>query len=459
MTYNLPAKSMPKFKTAFFSLLLSILALNLSSQPTQISLRDAITSAYNNNANILKTEYSIESQEFNIKESYGNILPDLTLSTGWTRTNQVIEEGTVNIGGINVPIGRQSSTTDNYNLSLRTNVTLFDGLASYDNIDLQKRTKRKLEITLEKLRQDVALKVLSDYITVLKNDQIVVINQATLDDSKAQLERIKIFVEVGKRTLSDVYKQDVVVAQNELAVEQAINNLNKSIADLAFDANLPIDRSYAVVKTEFVTAVSYESLEDYVERNSNVPALVSNSIKNRYDYRTSVYNLSIMQTNIDIAQGLLLFPTLTGFSSYSLSGNKFDKLTNQKVFTVGLTLSYPIFQGFSVDKQKQQALISYKSAEEDIKLLKDQIELDIKKAVLDLRSLLKQIEITDRNLKSAEQDKLLAEESYRIGLVTLLEVNTATTNLNNILIQKSNLIYNFILAQKTLEYYQGLLKY
>jgi outer membrane protein len=251
----------------------------------------------------------------------------------------------------------------------------------------------------------------------------------------------------------------VVVAQNELAVEQAINNLNKSIADLAFDANLPIDRSYAVVKTEFVTAVSYESLEDYVERNSNVPALVSNSIKNRYDYRTSVYNLSIMQTNIDIAQGLLLFPTLTGFSSYSLSGNKFDKLTNQKVFTVGLTLSYPIFQGFSVDKQKQQALISYKSAEEDIKLLKDQIELDIKKAVLDLRSLLKQIEITDRNLKSAEQDKLLAEESYRIGLVTLLEVNTATTNLNNILIQKSNLIYNFILAQKTLEYYQGLLKY
>jgi outer membrane protein TolC len=73
--------------------------------------------------------------------------------------------------------------------------------------------------------------------------------------------------------------------------------------------------------------------------------------------------------------------------------------------------------------------------------------------------LLKQIEITDRNLKSAEQDKLLAEESYRIGLGTLLEVNTANINLNNIQIQKSNLIYNFILAQKTLEYYQGLLKY
>ncbi|HEY3250820.1 MAG TPA: TolC family protein, partial [Ignavibacteria bacterium] len=79
--------------------------------------------------------------------------------------------------------------------------------------------------------------------------------------------------------------------------------------------------------------------------------------------------------------------------------------------------------------------------------------------VLDLKSLLKQIEITDRNLKSAEQDKLLAEESYRIGLGTLLEVNTANINLNNIQIQKSNLIYNFILAQKTLEYYQGLLKY
>ena len=56
-------------------------------------------------------------------------------------------------------------------------------------------------------------------------------------------------------------------------------------------------------------------------------------------------------------------------------------------------------------------------------------------------------------------NKLLAEESYRVGIGTILDVNTAATNLNNILISKSNVIYDFILAQKQLEYFQGMLKY
>jgi outer membrane protein TolC len=100
-----------------------------------------------------------------------------------------------------------------------------------------------------------------------------------------------------------------------------------------------------------------------------------------------------------------------------------------------------------------------KIADEDLNQLRNQFTVDIKKSVLDLKSLLKQIEIADRSLKSTEQDKYSAEESYKVGLNTLLEVNTAATNYNNALINKSNLVYNFILAQKQLEYLQGIVKY
>lgn len=450
---------MLKIKSIIFAVILLIICQNLFAQPTEIRLRDAVLNAYKNNPGIVQSQYSIESQEFNIRGSYGSLFPDLTLSTGWTRTNQVFEGGLQTIGGFIQNVPASNKTSNNFNLSLRSNVTLFNGMANYDNIDLQKQTKKYLEIQQSKLKQDVTIKILTDYINVLKNNQIVKINEASLEDSRAQLEKIMIFVEVGKRTLSEVYKQDVVVAQNELAVEQAKNNLDKSIADLAYDAQYPIDRSYTVNKDEFVTAVSYDVLVEYVNRNSNIDALVSTAVRNRTDLKYNEYYLTIQQTNIEISRSLMLFPTLTGFSSYSLSGDKFNNMQNSRIFTVGLTLSYPIFQGFSLDNKKQQSIINYNSAKEDIKLLKNQIQLDIKKAVLDLKSLLKQIEIIDRNLKSAEQDKFLAEESYRIGIGTLLEVNTATTNLNNIQIQKSNLIYNFILAQKTLEYYQGLLKY
>ncbi len=430
---------------------------SIFSQEIQVSLKEAIGHAYKNDPNINKLENTIELQESNIRASYGNLFPDLKFTTGWTRSNQVIDGGYVNQAGIPIPASNQ--TSDNFTLSLRSDVTIFDGMTSYDQIDLAKLSKTQYQIQLKKLKQDIAVKIIADYIAVLKNQQIVIINEATLADARAQLDKIKIFVEVGKRTQLDVLTQDVVVAQNELSVEQAKNNLNKSVSDLAFDSNLPMDKNYAVNKSEFFTDMSYESLESYVMMNQNTDNLVNTAYRNRNDYKSSVQNLDILQTNIDIARGNQYFPTLSGFGSYSMNGTKIDKITNQRAFTIGLTLSYPIFQGFQLDNQRQISLINYKSAQEDITLVKNQIALQIKKAVLDLKSLLKQIEITDRSLKNAEQNKFLAEESYRVGIGTVLDVNTASTNLNNALINKSNLIYDFIYAQKQLEYYQGLLNY
>jgi outer membrane protein len=443
--------------TPFF-ILFFLIKPCFSQQETELTLKHVINNAVNNNINIVKLENSIEGQQSVIKTKYGTLFPTLSLSTGWTRSNQVTS-GTYNLNGINLNLGTRNETSNNYNLSLRSDVTLFNGFSNYETIDVARMTETNLYTQVQKAKQDVVLSVLNNYITVLKNSQVVKINTASLEDSRAQLEKIKIFVEAGKRTMSDVYRQDVLVAQNELAVEQAKNEFDKSIADLVFTARLPQDKSYTVNMTEFNVDVSYESLEAYVAQNSNVEPLINNALKNRYDYKSSVQNLAIYEANLEITRNSLLFPTLTGFGSYSLSGAKVQNISDSKVFTIGLTLSYPIFEGFSIENQRQQALVSYKSANEDVKQVKDQIFLDIKKAVLDLKSLLKQIEITNRNIKSAEQDKYLAEESYRVGLGTLLDVQTATTNYNNLLINKSNLIYNFLLSQKQLEYYQGLLKY
>jgi outer membrane protein len=293
----------------------------------------------------------------------------------------------------------------------------------------------------------------------LKNQQIVKINESSLADAQAQLESIKLFVEAGKKTQLDIYNQDVQVAQKELALEQSKNNLDKSIADLVFDSNLPQDRQYTVSQTEFTTELSLESVNAYVARNSNPEVLINTAINNRNDFKYTRESIDISESNYELTRNALLFPTISGFSTYGLSAPKIGDLTNSKVFTIGLNISYPIFQGFSLDVQKQQAQINLRSANQDLEQLKNQISTEIKKAVYDLKSLNKQIEITERNIKAAEQNRLLAEESYRAGLGTLLDVQTATTNYNNALIDRINLVYNFQFAQKQIEYYQGLLKY
>lgn len=439
----------------FFIIFLNSIAF---SQEKELTLKICIDNALKTNPSIIKSLNSIEAQESNIKTSYGNLFPTVSFSSGWTRTNQITTSGEYSFSGVTFNLGRRDTTTDNYNLSLRSDIKLFDGFSNYENIELSRKIKTNLLIQLEKNKQDIILNIISSYINTLKNQQVVKINEATLVDSKSQLEKIKKFVEVGKKTVSDIYKQEVLVGQNELSLEQSKNNFNKSLAELVFNSNLPQDEIFTVSKDEFNTALFIEDLQLYIERNSDLELLVQTALKNRNDYKTSVQNLDILETNLSISRNSVIFPTLSGFSSYSLSGSKIQNINDSRVFTVGLTLSYPIFQGFSLDNQRQQAEIKLKSANEDLRQLKNQITLDIKKVILDLKSLAKQIEIADKNIKASEQDKILAEESYRVGLGILLDVQTATVKYNNLLIEKSNLIFNFILVQNQLEYYKGLLK-
>ena len=457
------------FRKTFFLLGVIILSTGtgLSQQVTELTLKSAIQNALKNNVTIIKLQNSIDAQNFNIKAKYGSLLPSLNLSGGWTRTNQVLTGNALSqyLGQAgtrtNLDIGNQSlsQTNNNYNLGLSADLTIFNGFVNYSSVTAARLTEQNLMLQLEQAKQDLILKVINDYITVLSNQQIVKINSASLEDSRAQLDMIKQFVEVGNKTLSDVYKQDAIVAQNELAVEQSKNNVDKSIEDLVFDISLPQDKTYSVSPAGFNPDLQLADLQKYVDQNSNVDQLIQNGLNNRYDYKSSLKNLDILQTNIDIARNSEIYPTISGFSSYNLSGINIGSMSNTKVFTLGINLTYPIFEGFQLDNVRQQAEVTYRSANEDVSQLERQIDVNIKKAILDLKSLVKQVEITERGIKSSEQDKLMAEESYRVGLVTLLDVQTATTTYNNALITKSNLIFNFQFSQKQLEYFQGLIKY
>jgi len=443
----------------FFAVLSLFVSGTGFSQETELSFKQVVGEAFKYNTTVIEAQEEINAQDFNIKASYSDILPSLSFNGGWTRSNNINQAGQTYVNGIQFNTPYSNNTNDNFNLSLRGDITLFNGFSNYDRVKGAKFVRTRLVSLLQKTKQDIVFKLLGDYVTILKDERVVLIDSATLEDSRAQLERVKAFVEIGTKTMTDIYRQDAVVALNELSVEQAKNAYNKSVADLIFDANMNQTRSYTVSGAEFPTEISNESMESYLERVSNTDFLVNTAIKNRYDYKAAAQNLDVLRINYDIADNAVLFPTLSGFSSYDLSGNSFGNISNQRVFSIGLSLSYPIFEGFTLDNQRQQTIISLRIANDDLLQVRSQISVDIKKAVLDLSSLVKQVDISDRSLKSSEADKIAAEEQYKVGLTTLLDVNTAEINYNNALITKSNLVYDFILAQKQLEYLQGLIQY
>lgn len=444
---------------------LSILAALLFTFSTQINaqeiidLNEAVRIGVQNNTNVEFIENSLAIQGYTTESVQGDLFPSLTFTGGWTRNHTFSKGGVIFQNGVPIAIGDQNTTSDNFNLRLNSQLTLFNGFSNFRSVDLNESNYRKLTLDLEYAKREVALNVNFNFFDALKKEQVVLINQDNLAESQAQLERIRAFMDAGRSTLADVYRQEVQVAQNELNLETSINDFEKAKVDLLLSMNDDINKEIGLSASGINANISVTELRSVLDQYANTDVLVNRAVDNRYDYKAIIQDINTRRIDLDIAERSLYYPTVSAFGDYNLSGSAIDEVTNTRVASYGITISYPIFIGFDLQSNKEIAEVNIRQKQEELSFLELRINAEVKKAVMDLQTAYKQAEILDRSIRAAEQDKLLAEENYRVGLGTILEVQTATTALNNLRIQQSNAIYNFLFAKRQIDYYMGVLTY
>jgi len=448
-----------KMKKILTVILLVFLCGGMAFSQESIDLKKAINTAIEKNPSLSTLQNNLSIQKLNINSVRGNLYPTLALTGSWSRNNNYSVGGTQLINGIPVYIPDQNSWQSNFNLGLNSQVTLFNGFANYQNIELENQNEAGLRLQFEKTKTDVVLNVYQKFFDAVKKEKIVQTYSDNLQNSRDQLEKIKEYVYVGKKTVSEVYKQDVQVAQNELQLEQSKNDFNKAKVDLLYAMNDDLDKNYVVDARDIKADLTVADLKVILDKSSNINELVKNAVAGRYDYKSAMQDIRINETRLSLAVKNLWYPTISAFGNYNLTGREIRNIADSRTFSVGLSLSYYLFQGNKYDINKQIAQVNLKQKSEDLVKLEQQIKTDLKKAVIDLETAYKQIEILDRNIKSAEQDKLLSEENFRIGYGTLLDVQTASTSLNNLLINRINSIYNFLFAKKQIDYLSGQLNY
>lgn len=439
--------------------LLFFITFSLASAQEVYDLTKSVNTAIQNSTTVSTYKNNISLQEFNVKSAYGDLIPNLNFSSQWSRNNTDSKGGTIYQNGIPISIPDNNTTADNFSLGFSSNVTLFNGFSNYENIDLQKKSLQSLYTDLEKVKYDIIISVYQRFFDVIKKEKIVETNDNNLKTSVDQRERIKEYVNVGKKTMSEVYKQDVQVGQNELTLVSSKNDFEKAKVDFLNTLNDDVTKSIIIDYSKLFVPETLIELQSVIKKYSNFESLVQNAIKTRYDYVSAQQSIKINESKLSIAKKNLYFPNISAFGNYNWSSNNLSSIDKNKVLSFGLSLNYPIFQGFKSDINRQIAEVNIKQKQEDIIKLEKQIRSDLKKSIYDLETAYKQIEILEKNILSAEQDKLLSEENFKIGYGTLLDVQVATTNLNNLLINRINAMYNFLLSEKQIEYLSGQLKY
>jgi len=125
-------------------------------------------------------------------------------------------------------------------------------------------------------------------------------------------------------------------------------------------------------------------------------------------------------------------------------GNIFNN--NHNNWNAGLTVTIPVFDGFSTKAKVDQAASRYAEAALEKEDLVEQIAVDIRQACLDLRQAETIINSSKDNVEEAKEALKISEVSYDNGEGTNLDVLDAQVSLSQIEKNLSEGIYDYLMA-------------
>lgn len=442
-------------KLFFLMIFASVTAFAQIPSAKLYTLEDCIKIAADKNYDIKLSEARNNTAGFQLVQAFGNYLPSLGFNMGYSRTLNPDASGSVNVGGVIIPTPAQNPNS--YYMQAQANWNIFDGFgreAYYSS------AKNNLESTVESskyISKSVLKQIYSDYIEVVKSSQIVKIRREDLSVANQELDRIKAQFQAGAISITEVYSQEANIGQKEIDLVKSENVLMNAKAKLLTTMGMNPDTQVEFQESSIPTFVSEEDIKLFRNNINTLNNAVNVAMENRNDLKSSLFSYSSAEDGVERSRSGYL-PSVTASGGWSWNHNQFSDFDQYGRSYISLNLNIPIFSNFNTDYTVEQARLSLIQADIENKKLEQQIKTEVQTAFLNLESAEKQIEISKRSVRSAELNYTSMKERYNVGAATITELTLANNQYIIAQINKVSGFYDYILAQKQLQYALGVIR-
>ncbi|HEY5941135.1 MAG TPA: TolC family protein [Gemmatimonadales bacterium] len=471
------------------------------SRSVSLSLAEALQQARANSPVYRQALNDAGPAKWGVRNAYGNLLPSVTAGTdfGYTGTGQY-DFG----AGLTRPTSAFMSSA--YSLGIQWQLSGRSLHAPSQQRALQRATDEDIGAAGVELTAEIS----TQYLTGLQSAAQVAVARQQVKRNEDFLALAKARHRVGQTTLLDVRQAEVTKGTSDVALLRAVQAENEAKLDLlrrmGVESPVSIDRivltdSFPVTaptfqldsllalsdsqnpvlrslrarghaaqldvraaKTDFLPTLSVRAgWSGFTQQFTDEDLLLGNTLSAAQgvaadcEYNNAVrtgLSLGGQTPNCDAAAGLvdgggaLLEPveqqvlTRNGVFPFTYTGEPFG---------ANLTISLPIFTGFSRSLRLSQARAQEDDAEEEVRARRLQVRTDVHSRYLGLATAYQAIGVQGTSREAARDQLRLAQDRYRLGAGTALEVSDAQNAVQQAEGDYVNAIYAYHKAIAALE--------
>jgi outer membrane protein len=304
--------------------------------------------------------------------------------------------------------------------------------------------------------------------TALATEQDVLL---ATDQAFYRLLNAQALLKVAKATVAARESvQQLTSALTRSALKSDLD-LNISSADLSQAQLLRLDAENAVASASATLAAvlaapadtMYRAVEDSVGTPPPPPfagssaAMNASALAQRPDLQALRLEAAADQ-KFTAAQRLQRLPTISALGVGGITPVSPDGVFVPHWYAAGgVNLTVPVFTGFRIDAQAQEARLRQKAAEKRAQDLSLSIGRDVRIAILNAQTAFRRIAVAEQFQQQTAQALALAQTRYKLGLSSIVELSQAQLQSTQAVVAAVNARYDYLLSLRSLDYARGQL--
>ncbi len=380
-----------------------------------LTLADCMGIALDRNPRTRASWQAAKAAAARVGEERAAYLPSADLSAGAARGKSV-----------SLDSDRENNTRDSYAAGIDVSYLLFDGGRRRARVEGAAAALLEADFRHNTTLQEIAISVQESYYELLGAQWFLKVAQETVKRTQYQIDLARARHEAGVVTRSDVLRAETQRADAELLIVQARNGVRISQGRLARTMGLPIHAAFEIVE------LSGELQKQELPR---IEQLFDEAARQRPELQAALARIAATRSEVAGSRAAD-WPILSAGVSAGRKDTEF--VPERDEWSAGLSLSFPLFDGFERGYRTRRAHADLARAMADHADLLQGIELEVWIAYWRLIETAEAVEAAAALTASASESARLAEGEYKNGIVSmvgLIDAQTAQTEAERRLVQ------------------------